>query len=201
VFSANAYDVGNVSSYNNPGRGLSGSSRWGLVQSTRSQQRQIEGLACAVCGGSRSGWAGAGYVRGDAEWESWDVRLLSAVGEPVCGAGGDAGVHDWVSGGLWERARGDVGAPAEVIRSEVKRRSLAAAKLGRDATKPYFRGPRQFVKIAKDAEGPLYHYHNRNAGLAECPNGDPLAIWYTLCAGAGQAGSFESAAEAIRIER
>ncbi len=42
VFSANAYNVGNVTSYNNPGRGVSGSSTWGLVQSTRSQQRQLE---------------------------------------------------------------------------------------------------------------------------------------------------------------
>jgi hypothetical protein len=42
VFSANAYNVGNISSYNNPGRGVSGNSTWGLVQSTRSQQRTLE---------------------------------------------------------------------------------------------------------------------------------------------------------------
>lgn len=42
VFSANAYNVGNITSYNNPGRGVSGNSTWGLVQSTRSQQRQLE---------------------------------------------------------------------------------------------------------------------------------------------------------------
>jgi hypothetical protein len=42
LFTCNAYNVGNISSYNNPGRGVSGSSTWGLVQSTRSQQRQLE---------------------------------------------------------------------------------------------------------------------------------------------------------------
>jgi Carboxypeptidase regulatory-like domain/TonB-dependent Receptor Plug Domain/TonB dependent receptor len=42
VFSANGYNVGNITSYNNPGRGISGNSTWGLVQSTRSQQRQLE---------------------------------------------------------------------------------------------------------------------------------------------------------------
>jgi len=42
AFNAYFYNVGNITSYNNPGRGLNGSSTWGLIQSTRSQQRQIE---------------------------------------------------------------------------------------------------------------------------------------------------------------
>jgi hypothetical protein len=42
LFTCNAYNVGNISGYNNPGRGVNGSSTWGLVQSTRSQQRQLE---------------------------------------------------------------------------------------------------------------------------------------------------------------
>jgi hypothetical protein len=37
-----AYNVGNISSYNNPGRSASATTGWGLVQSTRSQQRQIQ---------------------------------------------------------------------------------------------------------------------------------------------------------------
>jgi sulfatase modifying factor 1 len=69
--------------------------------------------------------------------------------------------------------------PAEVTRTDVKRRSLAALKTGPDPTTPYFRGPRQFVKVPVDAKGPLFHYHNHDTGLAECPNGDLLAIWYT----------------------
>ncbi|HZQ43998.1 MAG TPA: SUMF1/EgtB/PvdO family nonheme iron enzyme [Acidobacteriaceae bacterium] len=50
---------------------------------------------------------------------------------------------------------------------------------GPQASIPYFQGPRQFVKIPEDAAGPLYHWHNHDTGLAECPNGDMLAIWYT----------------------
>jgi hypothetical protein len=41
-FIANAYNVGNITSYNNEGRTVDGGSSWGLVQSTRSQQRQLE---------------------------------------------------------------------------------------------------------------------------------------------------------------
>jgi hypothetical protein len=41
-FRVDAYNVGNISSYNNPGRSVSSLSTWGLVQSTRSQQRQIQ---------------------------------------------------------------------------------------------------------------------------------------------------------------
>lgn len=41
-FNCHAYNVGNISGYNNPGRGVNGSSTWGLIQSTRSQQRQLE---------------------------------------------------------------------------------------------------------------------------------------------------------------
>lgn len=41
-FRVDAYNVGNISSYNNPGRTVTASTGWGLVQSTRSQQRQIQ---------------------------------------------------------------------------------------------------------------------------------------------------------------
>ncbi|MBI4893814.1 MAG: SUMF1/EgtB/PvdO family nonheme iron enzyme [Acidobacteria bacterium] len=44
---------------------------------------------------------------------------------------------------------------------------------------PYFRGPRQFVKIAPNSHGPVYSHHNHDMAIAECPNGDLLAIWYT----------------------
>ncbi|MHC4708031.1 MAG: SUMF1/EgtB/PvdO family nonheme iron enzyme, partial [Planctomycetota bacterium] len=46
-------------------------------------------------------------------------------------------------------------------------------------TKPYFKGPRNFVKIPMDSYGPLYHRHNHCPGIVECPNGDLLAIWYS----------------------
>ncbi|MFH1919586.1 MAG: SUMF1/EgtB/PvdO family nonheme iron enzyme [Planctomycetota bacterium] len=50
---------------------------------------------------------------------------------------------------------------------------------GPDPAKPYFRGPRQYVKIPPDSNGPLFSKHNHDPGLVECPNGDLLAIWYT----------------------
>lgn len=48
-----------------------------------------------------------------------------------------------------------------------------------DPATPYFRGPRQFVKIPPHSHGPLYSHHNHDVAVAACPNGDLLAIWYT----------------------
>ncbi|MHC4647375.1 MAG: SUMF1/EgtB/PvdO family nonheme iron enzyme, partial [Planctomycetota bacterium] len=45
--------------------------------------------------------------------------------------------------------------------------------------KPYFKGPRRYVKIRRGAHGPLFSHHNHDAAVVECPNGDLLAIWYT----------------------
>lgn len=62
------------------------------------------------------------------------------------------------------------------------KRVLAGASGGGwavDRTRPYFRGPLPFVKIPGDAHGPVYAWHNRDTAIAECPNGDLLAIWYT----------------------
>jgi len=42
MFLANAYNVGNIVSYNNEGRTVDGGSTWGFVQSTRSEPRQLE---------------------------------------------------------------------------------------------------------------------------------------------------------------
>jgi hypothetical protein len=42
VFVANAYNAANIVSYNNEGRTTGGGSKWGYVQSTRSEPRQIE---------------------------------------------------------------------------------------------------------------------------------------------------------------
>ena len=50
---------------------------------------------------------------------------------------------------------------------------------GPDPSKPYFRGPRRYVKIPDGSEGPLFSRHNHDAGITECPNGDLLANWYT----------------------
>ncbi|MDP2896827.1 MAG: SUMF1/EgtB/PvdO family nonheme iron enzyme [bacterium] len=50
---------------------------------------------------------------------------------------------------------------------------------GPDPAKPYFRGPRNYVKIPASSYGPLYDAHNHDPAITECPNGDLLAIWYT----------------------
>ncbi len=44
---------------------------------------------------------------------------------------------------------------------------------------PCFSGPRVFVKIPANSTGPMYSTHNHDPGIAECPNGDLLAIWYS----------------------
>ncbi len=48
-----------------------------------------------------------------------------------------------------------------------------------DPTKPYFKGPRKFVKIPRQAVGPLFAGHNHSPFITACPNGDLLATWFT----------------------
>jgi len=50
---------------------------------------------------------------------------------------------------------------------------------GPDPTKPYFKGPREYVKIPPGSNGPLFSKHNHDPALVACQNGDLLAIWYT----------------------
>ncbi|MEA3224987.1 MAG: exo-alpha-sialidase, partial [Planctomycetota bacterium] len=50
---------------------------------------------------------------------------------------------------------------------------------GADPAKPYFKGPRQYVKIPPGSDGPIYSEHNHDPALVDCPNGDLLAIWYS----------------------
>jgi formylglycine-generating enzyme required for sulfatase activity len=50
---------------------------------------------------------------------------------------------------------------------------------GPDPRRPYFKGPRQYVKIPEKSNGPLFSRHNHQPAIAPCPNGDLLAIWYT----------------------
>ena len=54
-----------------------------------------------------------------------------------------------------------------------------AATLPRPDDEPYFHGPRVYVKIPEGAAGPLFDRHNHDPAIAECPNGDLLAIWYS----------------------
>jgi formylglycine-generating enzyme required for sulfatase activity len=100
-----------------------------------------------------------------------------------------------VACGEVEKTRAVVSVPAKSFSdAKVVARTIEDVKRGPDPATPYFVGPRQFVKIPKDEHGVLYHYHNHDTGLAECPNGDLLAIWYScareqgreLCVAAGR---------------
>jgi formylglycine-generating enzyme required for sulfatase activity len=62
---------------------------------------------------------------------------------------------------------------------KVKQKVPRGLTKGPNPDKPYFRGPRRYVKIPKGAHGPLYWHHNHDPAIVECPNGDLLAIWYT----------------------
>jgi len=55
-----------------------------------------------------------------------------------------------------------------------------------DPDKPYFQGPRNYVKIPKPSIGPLFDRHNHDPGICETPNGDLLAVWYTCVSERGR---------------
>jgi len=69
--------------------------------------------------------------------------------------------------------------PPPQNRCEVSQQIPADLAEGPDPDKPYFKGPRQYVKIPSDSNGPLFSKHNHDPALVPCPNGDLLAIWYT----------------------
>ena len=50
---------------------------------------------------------------------------------------------------------------------------------GPDPSRPYFYGPRQYVKQPPAEDCPVYQRHNHCPAIVNCPNGDLLAIWYT----------------------
>jgi hypothetical protein len=62
----------------------------------------------------------------------------------------------------------------------------ADLRKGPDPEKPYFKGPIEYVKIPPGSEGPMYSGHNHDPALADCPNGDLLAIWYSCRTEAGR---------------
>jgi formylglycine-generating enzyme required for sulfatase activity len=61
----------------------------------------------------------------------------------------------------------------------VKQNVPADLTKGPDPNKPYFFGPRRYVKIPPNSIGPMFSQHNHDPALVECPNGDLLAIWYS----------------------
>ena len=73
-----------------------------------------------------------------------------------------------------------LGAPAPPLNQrDVKQGVPRDIAHGPDPAKPYFRGPRRFVKIPPESYGPMFSTHNHDPALVACANGDLLAIWYT----------------------
>jgi len=68
----------------------------------------------------------------------------------------------------------------------VRQNIPADIEKGPDPDKPYFVGPRLFVKIPKDAAGPLFGYHSHFTAITECPNGDLLAAWFNCFSETGR---------------
>ena len=60
----------------------------------------------------------------------------------------------------------------------VQRRRPEVLK-GPDPDKPYFKGPRKYVKIPTHLYGPVFASHNHAPGVVACPNGDLLAAWFS----------------------
>ena len=50
---------------------------------------------------------------------------------------------------------------------------------GPDPARPYFQGPREYVKQPPAEDCPVFNRHNHCPAIVNCPNGDLLAIWYT----------------------
>jgi formylglycine-generating enzyme required for sulfatase activity len=74
-------------------------------------------------------------------------------------------------------------APPALNLRDVAQSVANIAALPNDA--PFFSGPQPFVKIPPNSGGPLFSGHNHSPAIAECPNGDLLAVWYSCVDEAG----------------
>ncbi len=86
---------------------------------------------------------------------------------------------------LGESPRGKMLPPATAaLNAQNVAQSLAKIEIPQQDV-PFFDGPKPFVKIPPDSYGPLFSRHNHSPGIAECPNGDLLAVWYSCVDEAG----------------
>jgi len=69
--------------------------------------------------------------------------------------------------------------PKPLCQQNVIQRRPAEISKGPDPDKPYFKGPRVYVRIPRDATGPLFAGHNHSPYIVACPNGDLLATWFS----------------------
>jgi len=71
--------------------------------------------------------------------------------------------------------------PLPVVPPQLYQQKVSQVPVKSDApvpSVPYFRGPREYVKVTPTLRGPFFP-HNHVPSLSELPNGDLLAIWYT----------------------
>jgi len=69
---------------------------------------------------------------------------------------------------------------------DVTQNSTPDIDRGGNSEKPYFYGVRKFIIMPPGNRGPLYAKHNHFVSVAECPNGDLLAIWHTCIGESGR---------------
>jgi len=72
--------------------------------------------------------------------------------------------------------------PAPANQQNVEQRNPASVMTAPDPHKPYFEGPKPFVRMPASSAGPVYALHNHDPAIVECPNGDLIACWYTCLA-------------------
>jgi len=89
--------------------------------------------------------------------------------------------------------------PKPLYQQKVKQDIPPDATSALDPDKPYFCGPRNYVKIPAGSNGPLFSAHNHDPAVVECPNGDLLAIWYTCVSERGR--ELGLAASRLRYEQ
>jgi len=76
--------------------------------------------------------------------------------------------------------------PIQLHESNVKPEIPRDITCGPDPSKPFFCGPRTYVKVPPDSYGPMFSRHNHVPAIVACPNGDLLAMWYTCMEEAGR---------------
>ena len=75
--------------------------------------------------------------------------------------------------------QGDAPRTAPLPAIDTRERVAGSSVAPVNPAKPFFRGPLPYVNIPPASHGPLFSWHNHDTAIAECPNGDLLAIWYT----------------------
>ena len=81
--------------------------------------------------------------------------------------------------------------PLPVVKPPLNARAVkqglpADLATGPDPSRPYFKGPTQYVTAPSRDDCPVYNRHNHCPAIVNCPNGDLLAAWYTCATESGR---------------